>query len=340
MHGHAPIPRPLRPHRDAPLARVAALALAVALALPGCAVSTMPGMTPPRAMPAARAALAPEYRLFYDALVDYGDWVLLEPHGFVFRPRVDPLWWRPYYDGYWSPTDTYGWVWNSADPFGWATDHYGRWFYDEFQGWVWTPGLEWGPAWVAWRMGDDLVSWAPLPLAGAGGWSDRIPNGPWLYANTGDLAHSDLRSRIRTTREAGPAAVKLERVDRVVEHEGVRMPLGPPIERVEQAYGFSIPRVRLEELLPAGAATLPRSDPGAAPLPDSLREPVLGSSIAEIRHAGEQAAREIRDVTGRQSPPPLRVPVLRAFGRPVAGPPPARPAAPKPGTADSARVRR
>ena len=40
-------------------------------------------------MPAARAALNPEYRIFYDALQDYGDWVLIEPFGFVFRPRVD-----------------------------------------------------------------------------------------------------------------------------------------------------------------------------------------------------------------------------------------------------------
>ena len=165
-----------------PVLRLVRLGLAAAAiaTLPACSAGTAPGVTPPRSMPAARVALLPEYRLFYDALVDYGDWVLIEPRGFVFRPRVDPIWWRPYYDGYWAPTDTYGWVWNSADMFGWATYHYGRWFYDDFQGWVWTPGLEWGPSWVDWQMSADYVGWAPLPPAGAGGWSDKIPNGPYL----------------------------------------------------------------------------------------------------------------------------------------------------------------
>jgi hypothetical protein len=248
---------------------------------------------------------------------------------------VDPLWWRPYYDGYWAPTDTYGWVWNSADVFGWATDHYGSWFYDDFQGWVWTPGLDWGPAWVTWQMGDDLVSWAPLPLAGAGGWSDRIPRGPFLYASTSDLAHGDLRARVRTASEAGERALQLKTIDREAVRDGVRIPLGPPIERVERAYGFPIPRVRLEELIPAGAATLRRRDAaiGGAAEADSAREPQLSAPLAEIRRAGEQAARDIRDITGRQSPPPLRVPVLRAFGA-------AGPKGPKPAPTDTARTRR
>jgi len=316
---------------------------AFALALLGaCAASGPPGITPPRAMPAARAALQPEYRLFYDVLSDYGDWVLVEPRGFVFRPRVDPVWWRPYYDGYWSATDTYGWVWNSADAFGWATDHYGRWFYDDFQGWVWTPGLEWGPAWVAWRMGDDLVGWAPLPLSGTDGWSDRVPNGPYLYASTGELAHGDLRARLKTVREVGEAAMEMRPVEREAVRDGVRFPLGPPIERVERAYGFPIPRARIEELLPSGAATLRTAagDAGRPAAPDSTREPLLRSTLDEIRRAAELAARDNRDVTGRQSPPPLRVPVLRAFGpasRPAAA---EAPGAPRRGGADSTRTRR
>lgn len=316
------------------------LAAAAIVTVAGCSAGTIPGAPPLRSMPAARVSLLPEYRLFYDALVDYGDWVLVEPRGFVFRPRVDPLWWRPYYDGYWAPTDTYGWVWNSADPFGWATDHYGRWLYDEFQGWVWTPGLEWGPAWVEWQMGGDYVSWAPLPPAGSA-WSERIPNGPFLYASTADLAHGDLRARARTAREVGGAAMRMEPLDRVAVRDGVRIPLGPPIERVERAYGFPIPRARLEELIPAGAATLPQ--PETASVADSAREPVLTVPLGEIRRAGEMAARDNRDVTGRQSPPPLRVPVVRAFA-----PPPRDEAAgrgagavkPKSAAADTTRAKR
>jgi len=66
-------------------------------------------------------------------------------------------------------------------------------------------------------------------------------------------------------------------------------PLGPPIERVERAYGFPIPRARIEELLPSGAATLRTAagDAGRPAAPDSTREPLLRSTLDEIRRAAE-----------------------------------------------------
>jgi len=98
----------------------------------------------------ARIGLQPMYRPFFDELKDDGDWTLIEPYGWCFRPRVNFVAWRPYVDGWWEPSDYYGWVWTSTEPFGAITYHYGAWFYDEYQGWVWEPGLIWGPAWVAW----------------------------------------------------------------------------------------------------------------------------------------------------------------------------------------------
>ena len=41
--------------------------------------------------------------------------------------------------------------------------HFGRWAYDPAVGWVWLPDTVWGPGWVAWRDGDDISGWAPLP---------------------------------------------------------------------------------------------------------------------------------------------------------------------------------
>ncbi|NOT34777.1 MAG: hypothetical protein HOP12_11480 [Candidatus Eisenbacteria bacterium] len=266
---------------------IAALVIGVALAaVIGCA-STAPGTLAPPSMPAARAALLPEYRLFYDALDGYGDWPLVEPYGFVFRPRVDPVWWRPYYDGYWSPTDNYGWVWNSADPFGWATDHYGRWLYDDFKGWVWVPGLDWAPAWVEWTYGNDLIGWAPLPPGNTGAWSSRIPNGPYIYAPTSQLAHTDLKGRIRTAAEVGERADNMQVVVNDALRDGVTVPLGPPIERIERASGFPLQRARIEEL-----------SAGAAP-------------IAELRRAAERVAQENRSLTGRDAQTPQRAAVLR-----------------------------
>jgi hypothetical protein len=114
---------------------------------------------------AARVGLPPMYRAFYDALEGEGDWVLIEPYGWVFRPAVNFDAWRPYTQGWWEPSEAFGWVWNSTDPFGWVTDHYGGWFYDSYQGWVWEPGPVWGPAWVGWVGAGDYIGWAPLAPA-------------------------------------------------------------------------------------------------------------------------------------------------------------------------------
>ena len=136
-----------------------------------CAVADAPdaygngGYAAPPAPPApsaARIGLAPAYRSFYDALEGEGDWTLIEPYGWVFRPKVNFDSWRPYQQGWWEPSDAFGWIWNSADAFGWVTDHYGSWFYDTYQGWVWQPGPVWGPAWVAWVSAGDYIGWAAL----------------------------------------------------------------------------------------------------------------------------------------------------------------------------------
>src|SRR5207249_1853384 len=100
------------------LARLTLLVV-LPLALISCATGTL---VPEReSMNAARASLLPEYRIFYDSLIDYGDWVLIEPFGYVFRPHVNAVAWQPYEDGFWAPTDVYGWTWISSEAFGWAT---------------------------------------------------------------------------------------------------------------------------------------------------------------------------------------------------------------------------
>ena len=150
------------------------LALAACLATTlSCAVTDPPDPDAPPAgyydspplQSAARLGLPPMYRAFYDALEGEGDWVLIEPYGWVFRPAVNFDAWRPYTQGWWEPSEAFGWVWNSTDPFGWVTDHYGGWFYDSYQGWVWEPGPVWGPAWVGWVGAGDYIGWAPLAPA-------------------------------------------------------------------------------------------------------------------------------------------------------------------------------
>ena len=118
------------------------------------------------APPAAKSADV-SVDFFYDNLSG-GNWIEVADYGYCWQPDVvvTNQDWRPYADGYWAYTDL-GWTWVSYEDFGWATYHYGRWARLEGYGWVWVPGrdadLEWGPAWVSWRYGDNYVGWAPLP---------------------------------------------------------------------------------------------------------------------------------------------------------------------------------
>jgi Family of unknown function (DUF6600) len=99
---------------------------------------------------------------FYDRLSPYGNWVNMEPYGYVWTPRHMGYRWRPYSDGHWVWTD-YGWTWIANEEWGDIPFHYGRWGWDNDIGWFWTPGTVWGPAWVTWRSNSQYMGWAPLP---------------------------------------------------------------------------------------------------------------------------------------------------------------------------------
>jgi hypothetical protein len=131
------------------------------------------------------------YDVFYDQLSAEGHWIFAENYGYVFQPNVaekNPDW-RPYTNGHWEATDR-GWYWDTEEPFGWATYHYGRWTNIDGTGWVWTPGIDWSPAWVSWRISDNgFVGWAPLPPECPRP-SEVVPIGSWCdsYADIGPEA--------------------------------------------------------------------------------------------------------------------------------------------------------
>lgn len=117
---------------------------------------------------------------FHHDLSPWGDWLWVDPWGWVWTPwDVEPGW-RPYTDGRWVWTDL-GWTWVSERPWGWAPFHYGRWTYDPYHGWLWVPGTVWAPAWVAWRQGHGWIGWAPLP-----------PDARWRIGIGLDLGGLDL----------------------------------------------------------------------------------------------------------------------------------------------------
>jgi hypothetical protein len=112
---------------------------------------------------AARAGeLDVDIGFFYDQLAPYGEWQTIDPYGPVWCPYDVGPGWRPYWDGDWAYSD-WGWTFVSPVDWGWAAYHYGRWGFRNDCGWFWVPGNVWGPSWVAWRYGNGIIGWAPLP---------------------------------------------------------------------------------------------------------------------------------------------------------------------------------
>jgi len=113
------------------------------------------------AIPVDRAEAGVSFGIFYSSLAPHGEWIAVDAGVYAWRPLGVAHGWRPYYYGRWFWTAD-GWYWESEEPWAWAVYHYGRWYYDDYYGWLWTPGYDWAPAWVEWRVGGPYVGWAPL----------------------------------------------------------------------------------------------------------------------------------------------------------------------------------
>ena len=248
----------------------ATIAAMAALTLTSCAVGGGAGSGAPapddlpvrqvRPMDAARLGLAPNLRPFYDELAQYGDWVLAEPRGWVFRPRVNSVAWRPYQDGHWEPSYTFGWVWESNDPFGWITDHYGFWFHDSFQGWVWQPQGSWAPAWVAWVQVGDFVGWAPLGPDDQTNY-DRVPGGVFTYVPSNSLAQPSASSHAAYVNSVPADQGEVRPIETVTAYRGVYWNAGPDLNAV--IGHAAADRLRFDERDGAGFAIAPNRGPAS-----------------------------------------------------------------------------
>ncbi|HJW32004.1 MAG TPA: DUF6600 domain-containing protein [Holophagaceae bacterium] len=102
-----------------------------------------------------------ELRHYSDDLDENGEWVNSPEYGWVWRPAVTDQEWRPYWRGRWAAYPG-GMTWVSDEPWGYMTYHHGRWSWGVGLGWYWIPGVNYSPAWVAWRYYDGNCGWAPL----------------------------------------------------------------------------------------------------------------------------------------------------------------------------------
>ncbi len=296
----------------------------LAITLSGCAVSgggsSLSSSAPPPLADRAwnspiRENMQPEYRVFYDMLDGLGDWALIEPYGYVFRPDVNFVAWEPYTNGYWVPSDTWGWVWVSADPFGWATDHYGRWMNDRFQGWVWVPGVQWAPAWVQWVGDADYIGWAPLGAVTSG---FNTPG--YHFVPVGALTSTDLSAQVVKPPVIQQRLADLKPIDNTLERDGVKFEAGPRLEWFERRVG-PVTRARVEDVVPPGTLTRQgRGDVGRreapAPRDGAARDSVRAEHEARLaaQRAAVRAADEARERAKSGAPAPANVTVVRPFG--------------------------
>jgi len=141
----------------------------------------------------ARRYLDPELEDFEYELAAYGEWIQIQPFGYVWVPGgIDPYW-RPYWHGRWLWLPMSGWTWLPYESWGWVTFHFGRWHWSAAVGWYWIPTSVWGPAWVHWHWGYDYVGWAPLSYWGYPG---VVINNTYYGQHTGE--YYPYRSRALT----------------------------------------------------------------------------------------------------------------------------------------------
>ncbi len=292
-----------------------AFLLGIAVFLASCAVRDELGEaayapTPPQTS-AARMGLPAVLRPFHDELEQHGDWVLVEPQGWVFRPRVNTVAWRPYQDGHWQPSWTFGWVWESNEPFGWITDHYGFWFHDEFQGWLWQPYGAWAPSWVAWVEVGEYVGWAPLPPSGVPNY-DRVPGGLFTYVSASALASASPSTRASFVSDIPDDKRGVRPISRIASHHGVYWNAGPDPDEILGPGDAD--RLRIQERDGrAGLTAPPRS------LVESSPDVDLRLLEARTTRAWSEAKRELDAMRARRAgagrdgvPPPATAPPTRA----------------------------
>lgn len=224
-----------------------------------------------------QASDVPHVSVFYDALASYGVWEEDDALGWLWTPSDAAF--TPYARGRWVETEV-GPTFLAEEPYGWAVAHYGRWLFRAGGGeqghgagrWYWLPGTHWGPAWVAWRVGDDNVGWRALP---PDGWSRPLPDSAWLFVPARELLGPSVTARAYGRRDV-PWLIASSRPHEQ-EARGASFVVGPEV----RYSGWRARRIALGRLPAAQLRWVPRWE--RAELRPGKRSLRVGPDAAERR---------------------------------------------------------
>jgi hypothetical protein len=202
----------------------------------------------------------------YNYLAPHGNWVNMEPYGYVWTPRHMGYRWRPYSQGHWVMTD-YGWTWMADEEWGSIPFHYGRWGYDDDFGWFWVPGTVWGPAWVSWRWSNQYAGWAPLPpgiefRAGMdfASLSFNIPSRFWIFLQAPHFLDRDVY-RYALPYERNMTIINITSIHNNIQYRNNRIfNEGMGIDNVQRVTRRQVPHYRIQDIRQAGPARIVGND--------------------------------------------------------------------------------
>lgn len=246
--------------------------------------------------PAAADDPEVDVTVFYSALEPHGEWMHVQPFGWVWTPDNVDYGWRPYSVGHWTWVEPYGWMWVSDEPWAWATYHYGRWIYLEDYGWAWVPGTVWAPAWVVFRYGDPWVGWAPMPPepnwrpdagfdAAALELDASVPTHAWTFVPLRHFPEPDLRSRAVAITYNPFLVQRTRRSTRYVAVTGGFANLSIDVAVLEKARGAPVPRRRLQvaPALPKGSGVQIAGDAVIVYRPRVMTRPQAQAPAPRVR---------------------------------------------------------
>jgi len=269
-------------------------------------------------------------------LAPYGTWIDDPSYGRVWVPdaRVVGSDFTPYASqGHWALDQNEDWTWVSDYPFGNVVFHYGRWVWTSTAGWAWIPGLQYAPAWVAWRTPVDgyaYVGWAPYPpswvwFGGISVWYGYGPYYPWVYCSSAFLFYPHVHYYLYTDPYYVAHAAQYTRPYYPANPTPVSRTAASPSMRDANVPATGIPRERVssQELLPTpGARNRAAVGLGSRTLAPSQRADLLGGgarsngSVAPLlqgtsRRAAVSTGRDLTSTVAQK--PRLEPSSMRSF---------------------------